>query len=181
MAFESRAGIAVSSARIATALLVINVGASLLACGSNGTASPPAPAGTPAPTSCQKTDRMGTYFLTWSQYAGGTCGPIAAGLVSLNTQPAADAGGVEGGATGCTVHTDVWSDGDCKNERTYTCVNRVSDSTQPGGFATITSDNVAVTRQETASGSTIDGTITVALDDPSGGCRSTYAVRYVRQ
>lgn len=134
----------------------------------------------PPPTQCQKADRTGTYLLTWTEHVGGTCGPIAAQLVSFNAQTSGGAGGDAGtGKTSCTLHSDVWSEGDCKVERTVTCVTRVSDQSQPGGV--VTADEVGVTRQETANASLIDGTISVSVDNPSGGCRSTYAVTYVRQ
>ncbi|MDB5212645.1 MAG: hypothetical protein JWO86_572 [Myxococcaceae bacterium] len=169
MATDSRA-LRSSCARRTAVISAVMGAAFLFACsgGSSGTASPG------APSVCQKSDRIGTYLLTLTEQAGGTCGPVAPSLVSLNPQM-----GDGGGASNCTIHSDVWSDGDCKNEHTYTCVTRATDATQPSGVGTVTAD--AVTVQETANGSTIDGTITVALDDPSGGCRSTYAVSYVRQ
>lgn len=180
MAPKSREGLVESSARFAAAVSFMIGGVSVFACGSNGTSSPPAPAAPPAPTACQKTDRAGTYLLTWTEHAGGTCGTIMESLVSFNA-PVPTMTGDGGVGSTCTVHSDVWSENDCKNERTFTCVTKVSDSTQPGGFGTGTVDYVAVTRQETVNGSTVDGLVTVRLDYPTQACSGTYSVRYVRQ
>ncbi len=129
----------------------------------------------PGPSSCKRGDRVGTYRLTWTEQSG-TCGPIPSSLVSLN----ADDG--KGATAGCTLHSDVWSENDCKNERTFTCMQTVNDPAQWGGKGTVTTDSVAVTRQQTANGSHITGTISVRLGATSGdSCNGTYAVDYQRQ
>lgn len=51
-----------------------------------------------------------------------------------------------------------------------------------GGRGSITTDSVAVTRQQTATGSQITGTVSVRISASSGdSCNGTYAVDYLRQ
>ena len=151
----------------------------LLAC-SGGTAtkaepSPaPVPQGPPPPTSCRQTDRSGTYLLTWTKSTG-TCGEIPAQLVPLAPQVLGDGGTFAGGlGSACTIHSDVWSDGNCRNDRSFTCVVMASG-------ATTTIDYVTITRQETENGSTIDGTVSLRATDSAGGCTGIYTVVYLRQ
>lgn len=142
----------------------------LVGCSSGSSSS-----GLPPPSACKQTDRTGTYLLTWTEQSG-DCGKIDPGLVSLNQQSG------NGGSGACQIHSDVWSENDCKNERTATCITRVNDPSQYGGYGSITNDAVAVTRQETADGSRLDGTISMSLSASDGTtCRGTYAVVYVRQ
>ncbi len=129
----------------------------------------------PAPTQCNKTDRTGTYRATAVEQSG-TCGAVDPRLVSFNDD------GTNGASTGCTLHTDVWSEGDCKNERTFSCENQVDDSTQFGGVGTVTSDSVAVSRQQTQNGSLITGTLSIRVGGTSAkACQSVYSVTYERQ
>lgn len=133
-----------------------------------------APTTAPAPSSCNRADRAGTYRLTWTEQSG-TCGPVPSSLVSLNASDTR-------ATAGCTLHSDVWSENDCKNERTFTCVQQVNDPAQWGGKGSLTTDSVAVTRQQTANGSHIVGTISVRLSATSGdSCNGTYGVDYQRQ
>ena len=138
----------------------------LVGCSDGGTSGPP------PPTNCRKADRAGTYMMSWTEQAGGTCGPIPSELISLNG----------GTPAGCTLHTDVWSDGECKSQRTLTCVTRVSDPTQYGGYGTVTTDTVGVTRQMSQDGARIEGTLSMSIQTSAGrSCRGTYAVSAVRQ
>ena len=133
--------------------------------------------GEPLPATCKRTDRTGTYRLTWTEQSG-TCGPIEAELVSLN--PAED--GKPAGTAGCTLHSAVWSEGDCKSEVAATCVTRIADPTQYGGYGSVTNDAVAVTRQTTANGSRIEGTFSVRLQNSDGqSCQGVYGAVYERQ
>jgi hypothetical protein len=126
----------------------------------------------PRPTSCDPTtQRVGTYLMSFAEVSG-TCGPVSSQLVSLNPGAEAD---------GCTIHSEVLSEGGCKLERTLTCVAQVRDDTQWGGIAIVTNNTTAVTYQRTQDGSRIEGTMTVALDNGRSSCRSTYSVAAVRQ
>lgn len=130
----------------------------------------------PVPTQCNKANRVGTYKLSWTVESG-DCPALPDQLVSFN-----ESDGKANAGTGCQIHSDVWSAGDCKNERTITCVSRVSDPSQYGGYGSVTNDAVAVTRQTTQDGSRIEGTISSAITTSGGAsCRSIYGVTYVRQ
>lgn len=150
-------------------LTIFVTGLVVAAC-SSGTA---ASSGPPLPTMCNRAERIGTYLLTWTEQSG-TCGKIDPSLVSFNDTSSVMSKG-DGGPPPCMVHTDVWSENDCKNERTFTCVTPLS-----GGSAT--DDAVAVTHETAAGAARIEGTITISLRGSDGSsCTSTYAVVYVRQ
>jgi hypothetical protein len=96
---------------------------------------------------------------------GGNCGELEGELVSFD-KPAGPAGG-----GGCTVTGERWSENDCKLDRTVSC-------TFPDSVMTFT----AVTRQQTANGSTIGGTFSVSARFRDGSsCSGTYDVTSVRQ
>lgn len=123
--------------------------------------------GPPAPTTCQRTDRSGTYRQYYATQ-GGNCGNLDSEIVSLD---APTPGASTGAGPQCTVESERWSDGDCKLERTVSC-------TTPDAATT----GVAVTRQQAQDGSLITGTmsVTVRLRDGTT-CRGTYGVTAQRQ
>lgn len=125
------------------------------------------------PTSCEKTQRSGTYMMTYAEQSGGTCGAMPSGLVRFD--PNAPAG------DGCMVQSEAWSEGDCTLERDVTCTGTYASPTQYGGKGAFTNHMTAVTRQVTADGSRIEGTITMRIELSSGACSSTYAVVATRQ
>ena len=84
--------------------------------------------------------------------------------------------GTGSSTTGRTIHSAVWSENDCKSEITLTCITRL-----PAG-GTATNDSVGVTRQQTADGSRITGTVSMAITTTGGdACQGVYGVDYVRR
>ncbi len=119
---------------------------------------------TSAPTSCKREDRVGTYQVTFVEQSG-TCGKVNSQLVSFN--PGTPGSG--GAGDGCTVHSERWSENDCKLERDVTCI------VPPGSVRT-----VAVTRVQAANASEITGTMTITISGPDA-CTGTYVTDAVRQ
>lgn len=120
------------------------------------------------PLSCAKTDRTGTYFVTYTTVSG-DCGDIPDGLGRLDDAEALP--------DICALDAaDRWSDGDCKLERAYSCLEA---GIGPG----VQSHTIAVTTQDDDSGARITGTITMRITDPSGVqlCNGTYQLSAVRQ
>lgn len=133
--------------------------ATLFACsGETGTPSPP--------SSCDRAARAGTYLVTLTE-RNGTCGTVEARLISFD--PAAVPGDV-----GCTLSVDKWSEGDCKNERTFTC-------TIQGQNGPVTNNSTSVTRATTADAARIEGIVTTSIESSSDFCNSTYDYLAVRQ
>jgi hypothetical protein len=123
-------------------LLAIAVG--LLGCSSSGP---------PAPTSCHKTDRHGTYLVTFTRLSG-NCAEQTGGLVNIDAPSPSNT---------CNTISQTWSENDCKNDVVQNCEDG----------ATITS----VLHQSTQDGSVLDGTMTISLPN----CIGTYSVHAARQ
>jgi hypothetical protein len=107
------------------------------------------------------TERLGTYRLTFTLESG-DCGEIPSQLVSLNPGPG-------GPGTGCVLHSERFSDGDCTIERDETC---------PSSAGPVHA--IGVSRQETQNGSELAGTMSFSIGG-SAGCTGTYAIDAVRQ
>jgi hypothetical protein len=121
----------------------------------------------PLPTACKRSDRTGTYRETYTAQ-NGDCGPLDSQLVSYNAPPGQGSASV---GNSCTVTSEVWSEGDCKLERTVSCKT-------PDGFVA----GVGVSRQQTADGSRITGTISIGVRRTDGRtCSGTYSLTSVRQ
>ncbi|HYE91594.1 MAG TPA: hypothetical protein VEA38_11270 [Terriglobales bacterium] len=109
---------------------------------------------------CEKTDRRGTYMMTYTTVSG-NCGELPSGLANFDTpQP------------NCTTKSEIWSENDCK-------VDDVSECTiDTGGKVEATT----VSRQTIEDGSRIEGTMTFnATNTRAGNCFGTYKVTAVRQ
>lgn len=124
-------------------------------------------ASTPAPTSCNPDDRVGTYRVTFVTQ-GGNCGDTDSQLISLNPSTP----GPTSSTNGCVVNSERFSDGNCKLERDVTC----PPTTGSGSTRT-----VMVTRAQTADASELSGVATITVSTPSFSCSGTYAVDFVRQ
>jgi hypothetical protein len=119
------------------------------------------------PTSCDPSDRMGTYFVTFTTISG-NCGPQDSALVSL------DAASVQ--SERCSIISENVSENDCKVERHFTCPY---DDLEQGAWI----EFVGVSRQQTQDGSVITGTMTMRLRDRFDAlvCSGTYDAHYERQ
>lgn len=115
----------------------------------------------PAPTHCSKSDRHGTYLVSFSRLSG-TCGDQSAALISFDSSPTEADGG-----DACVVHSAVWSENDCKLDGSVTCHQDGIGST----------DTITVSTQKTQDGSVLDGVATFTTPD----CTGTYRVHYERQ
>lgn len=124
--------------------------------------------------SCDKSTRVGTYQLTWAKQSG-TCPVPPTELVRVEPpQP--------GKAGSCEVKSASWSEGDCRSDVAITCVTRVDDPTQYGGWGTVTTESTGYTRQTTEDGSSIDGVVTVRVSATDGAaCSGTFELAYRRQ
>lgn len=128
------------------------------------------------PASCDPTtQRVGTYMMTWMEQSG-TCGEIEPGLVTFNSD-----GANPNPDTACVLNSEAWGEGGCKLERSISCDIRVNDPAAWGGYSVVRNDSIFVTRQVTADGARIEGTVTMVLSGRQGSCRSTYSVVAVRQ
>lgn len=113
------------------------------------------------PSACQKEQRQGTFLFTYTEHAGGTCGPIPSAVVSLRP------GAVASASNGCQVTSEVWTENDCKLETSVQC---------PTG-----SKGTFVSRQVSADGGRLEGIVTYQLESGGSGCVSTYDLLAVRQ
>lgn len=111
-------------------------------------------------------------MMTLSEQSG-TCGSVSPGLVALDPNA--------GVPNGCTLHSETWSEGNCKLERVLTCSGTYSEPTTWGGRGAYTNKTTAVTRQVTSDGSRLEGVMTMEIDSTSGPCLSTYGMVAVRQ
>jgi hypothetical protein len=120
------------------------------------------------PVECSRTDRSGTYLVQMTETSG-NCGPIPDQLGRLDDAEALPAVCAHDAA-------DRWSDGDCKFERAYSCLE---DGVGPG----YTSSSVAVTEQQDSDGGSFTGLVTITVFDAAGAvaCKSTYELTATRQ
>lgn len=133
----------------------------LVACGSSGEDE--------SEFTCERSDRSGTYLLSYSERPNGTCGDIPDQVSRLD--PDADLG------FGCSLDApDSWSADECRLDRSVTCCD--------GGYCTSV---VGYTEQQDAEGGRISGVMTFQVQEigASGavldGCTSTYDVAAERQ
>jgi hypothetical protein len=120
-----------------------------------------------------ETERVGTYMMTLTEQAGGTCGAVPPSLVTFAPG--------DGVGQGCTLEYENASEGGCKIERAVKCRKQVRDDTVYGGYGVVDTEVVGVSRQVTQDGSRIEGTVTVSANDGRDACLSTYSVVWVRQ
>jgi hypothetical protein len=115
------------------------------------------------PSSCQRTDRSGTYLAHFETLSG-TCGDLPDSVLSL-TAPTSNA------SQQCVREQETWSERDCKLESVTIC------TTDTGSVR-----NTMVSRVERAGGAVLTGTATnqISLKDGSG-CVGTYRLTMTRQ
>lgn len=141
---------------------LILTGAMALAC----SAADPAPQA--RAKTCSKTERNGTYLMTLTVVSG-DCGEYPQQLGRLDDAEAIP--------DICALDApDRWSEGECKFERAYTCLE---EGIGPG----VQSHWVAVTTQDDDSGSRLSGTVSVRITSAAGlqVCVGTYSMSAVRQ
>ncbi len=85
------------------------------------------------PAQCNKTDRHGTYLVTFTTESG-NCGDVPKSLVNVDSPPV------------CQILTSTWSENDCKLETTQDCNGAKS---------------TGVTTQKSPDGSYLEGTLSL--------------------
>jgi hypothetical protein len=117
------------------------------------------------PLECSRADRTGTYLLQYTEQSG-DCGPLPDAVGRLDA--------AEADAPGCTVNSSVWSEADCKLERTVTCESTADD---------LSLRMIGVTEQADSAGHKITGLMTLDARTIGGAyvCLSTYTMTAVRQ
>lgn len=119
------------------------------------------------PTKCSKSDRTGTYSVTFLELSG-DCGPLPEETIQITNSVAT---GVAAQGTSCTTSNERWSENDCKFESTTRCEDAKS-----------TTVSVGVSRQSKQDGSQLNGTVTVDVQLKSGArCHSTYSTYALRK
>lgn len=134
------------------------VGIAVLLCGCASSAE-----SAPIPTTCQVTDRSGTYLAHLDKISG-TC-PVVPDIV-VNLSAPFD----PGGTTKCDPPFIQWAEGNCKLDQVFSC----TDGPTRLRF-TIS------TRQQTQNGSALAGTYGVDIEDAVNGCIGSYHIAYSRQ
>lgn len=116
---------------------------------------------------CEKTKEDGTYRAEYTN-VGGTCGDIGVVIIQVvNGQSEASAG--------CTTDYSRYSENNCKQESSVTCVDSVNE---------LVSSSVGVFEQTEDDGSKYEGSITMTFRDIDTGqaiCAGTYDVVMTRQ
>lgn len=113
------------------------------------------------PSSCDHVaQRSGTYLEHWAARSG-TCGAIPDSIQRLDANTML--------AAGCVVDNPVWSENGCRSDVSITC---------PTGSGSI--KQTGYTRQTTADGSQIVGTISVVVTGMDA-CVGLYDVTLTRQ
>lgn len=115
-----------------------------------------------APSSCDPSAAVGTYWIDWTTIAG-NCGDISPGLIFVSSTPT---------VTCMLLEPDRTSENGCKNEAHFRCA--YEDGSE-GEF-------VSVLRMLDSNGDALSGTVTVLMESAFGNtCNGSYRVTYVRQ
>lgn len=115
---------------------------------------------------CSKSDVDGSYLVETTEI-GGNCGEIGSLLVRFDSGEGAQ-------DNGCSFDRHEWSDDECKEESSITCVDTGSNR-RASAIRVLTQSN---------DGKDINGTLTMTIRNLTTGeliCNGTYSAVYTRQ